>query len=454
MPLKSLSTNILLPLFKPSRWSIGIKILVAILLAAILPMIVVVNYNLQQSLERIEASQYYELELLAATKANQLDRLISDRQNNLNVISIDSQIRSFLASDSTKREELRSGLQSILKKTLYSDPSYDAVYLLGKEGRCIASTNPLFMGENYAFRSYFAEAIKGNSVATDILFGASSKQAGLYTARAVRSPENSLLGVVVLKINQKEIWSLINEVEADSPTDTMLVDRYGIIVSHSNPNFQYKSLAPLTKKTQEKIVAQKRYDSKSVENLGLAELANKIIKAKQVGHMSYYSASEKTDITIGFAPLKIVPWVIGVTKPKAVFLTPVNNSIWQSISSVLLVTGIATLASFVIAWSIVKPIRLLILGGRSLAQDRFKPDSLTKVARSKDDVGELARVFLDLAQKVEEREQELKQQVSQLQIEIDEGKKKRDVAEVTNTDYFKQLQRKANKMKQPGDKQA
>ena len=138
---------------------------------------------------------------------------------------------------------------------------------------------------------------------------------------------------------------------------------------------------------------------------------------------------------------------MGVTKPKAVFLTPVNNSIWQSIGSVLLMTGIASLTAFVITWSIVKPVRTLILAARSLVKDEFNPDSLRKVARSKDDIGELARVFLDLAQEVESREQSLRQQVSQLQIEIDEGKKERQVAEVTNTDYFQELQDKAKEMK-------
>ena len=73
----------------------------------------------------------------------------------------------------------------------------------------------------------------------------------------MRSPENKLLGVAVLKVNRQDVESLINKVEANSPVDTLLVDQYGIIVSHSNPKFLYRSLAPLTKKTQEKIVAQK-----------------------------------------------------------------------------------------------------------------------------------------------------------------------------------------------------
>ena len=436
-------------LLKPSRWSISTKILVAILLAAILPMIVAVNYNLQQSLERIESSEFDKLELLAGTKANQLDRSINYHKDDLREISIDSKVVEFLAATPDEQKKLRPQLQSTLESSLDSNSGYDAVYLLDHKGRCIASTNPLFLGQNYSFRNYFQQATKNNSSAVDVLFGTTTQQAGLYIAQAVRSIENNLLGIAVIKIDHKEVWSLINEIEANSPTDTMLVDQYGIIVSHSNPDLQYKSLAPLTKETQKKIAAQKRYESsETVEDLGLSKLANYMLKTKQIGHTTYYSAPEETDLTIGFSPLKTVPWIVGVTKPKAVFRTPVNNSIWQGIVSVLLVTGIAAFAALIISWSIVKPIRTLILAARSLAAHEFDPDSLKKAARSKDDIGELARVFLALAQEIKRREQDLQDRVSQLQIEIDEGKKERQVAEVTNSDYFKKLQRKAKKIKQ------
>ena len=109
MLLKSLPQNILLRLLKPDRWSIGIKILVAILLAAIVPMIVVVNYNLQQSLERIEKSQYNELELLASTKANQLDRLINDRKRELNAIIADSQVSGLSAGNRCRAPAAKFG---------------------------------------------------------------------------------------------------------------------------------------------------------------------------------------------------------------------------------------------------------------------------------------------------------------------------------------------------------
>jgi DNA-binding response OmpR family regulator len=45
------------------------------------------------------------------------------------------------------------------------------------------------------------------------------------------------------------------------------------------------------------------------------------------------------------------------------------------------------------------------------------------------------------------REQELRQQIEQLRIEIDETKKARQVAEITETEYFQQLQKKARQIR-------
>lgn len=58
-----------------------------------------------------------------------------------------------------------------------------------------------------------------------------------------------------------------------------------------------------------------------------------------------------------------------------------------------------------------------------------------------------AAVAIDTAQRVEAREHELEQQIAQLRIEVDEVKRARQVAEVTETDYFKQLQHQAKALR-------
>jgi two-component system, cell cycle response regulator len=77
----------------------------------------------------------------------------------------------------------------------------------------------------------------------------------------------------------------------------------------------------------------------------------------------------------------------------------------------------------------------------------FQPDSLDHVAERVDALGQLARVFQRMAQEVELREQALKRQVQQLRIEIDGARAARQVAAITGTDYFKDLQRKVDELR-------
>jgi two-component system cell cycle response regulator len=77
----------------------------------------------------------------------------------------------------------------------------------------------------------------------------------------------------------------------------------------------------------------------------------------------------------------------------------------------------------------------------------FAPESLDAVAARDDALGQLARVFRRMAHEVAAREQALKQEVRQLRIEIDARRTATRVAEITETDYFQDLQRKANALR-------
>jgi DNA-binding response OmpR family regulator len=74
---------------------------------------------------------------------------------------------------------------------------------------------------------------------------------------------------------------------------------------------------------------------------------------------------------------------------------------------------------------------------------QFVADTLAEVGKRPDELGQLARVFQRMAQQVIAREQHFKQQIETLRIEIDETKKARQVAELTETDFFQQLQAQA-----------
>ncbi len=74
---------------------------------------------------------------------------------------------------------------------------------------------------------------------------------------------------------------------------------------------------------------------------------------------------------------------------------------------------------------------------------QFMADTIAEVGKRPDELGKLARVFQRMAQEVAAREQRFKQQIETLRIEIDETKKARQVADLTETDFFQKLQAQA-----------
>lgn len=135
----------------------------------------------------------------------------------------------------------------------------------------------------------------------------------------------------------------------------------------------------------------------------------------------------------------------------------VSDATWISLSAVMLVFilvfALVILAiNLLLGRNVVEPIRRLAGLAVMVGEDKLTTDSeeirwLDPVAERGDELGQLSRLFQKMARQVYEREQQLKKQVSLLRIEIDEGKKQQEVAEITETEYFQELQKKARSMR-------
>lgn len=88
----------------------------------------------------------------------------------------------------------------------------------------------------------------------------------------------------------------------------------------------------------------------------------------------------------------------------------------------------------------------------AVEEGTFECDSLNPVAGREDALGQLARVFQKMARQIYAREQSLRQQLQELRVEIDEVKKARQVAEITETEYFRDLCAKAEQLRQRHDR--
>lgn len=432
----------------PPAWSIAAKISAALFATAIIPMGFTACYNLRQSLASLEAGEYRKLELLAASTASRLDQLIIDIQRLIVQVSSDRNVVGFLtATMPRQREALRADLQRTLENVFHSNPDFDAVFLMDAQGKCVAATDPKFVGQNYAFREYFRVSIQGRPYISSILVGQTTKRPGLFLAYPVRSDGGKIVGVAVLKIKGENIWAIVNALQVDSQSYAFLIDQQGIIISHPNQSLLYHSLIPLPPNIQKQVMSDRDYGLNKIKSLDISELAV-MVKAKEPGHASYRSRQEQIPRIVGFAPLEVQPWVLGVSQPKTQFVAPLNRLIWQHGSSVLVVGGITAIVALLLARSIARPIHKLTAAAQALEQDNFHPETLADASRTQDDIGRLVRVFLNMASEVKAREQKLKRQVIDLRVEIDETKRVTQVAEITENEHFRQLQQKIQKLKQ------
>jgi predicted ribosomally synthesized peptide with nif11-like leader len=445
--IKFLQPQRLKSLWQFSSWPIETKFLVVLLSLSLVPMSLSIYFNSQKNFKNLEEQTFRKLELLAASHAALLDRLIVDIQQVTIQLSTDSNLVDSLGSNDAKKPKgLSLPIQKRLDNVLRSNPNYDAVYTLDIDGRCFAATDPSFVGQNYTFKEYFQQAAQGRSYTSSILIGTTSKRPGVYFSNPIRSQTGRIVGVAVVKLKGDAIWETIDGMSSGSQSHAFLIDREGVIISHPDKSLLYQSLVPLPPKTLAQIENDKRYGVVKVTSSNLPDLAAAIVNNKGIGHTSYYSSREQGERTVGFAPLEMQPWTLVISEPKTPLTVSIDRLFWENIFALFVVAAIATILALILTKRIVEPIHCLTKAARDLEQNNFQPHDLVKVSCFRDDLGKLVRVFLHMAQQIKAREENLQQHKS-MQIEVDEAKKARQVAQVTQTEYFQQLKNKVQKIK-------
>lgn len=107
------------------------------------------------------------------------------------------------------------------------------------------------------------------------------------------------------------------------------------------------------------------------------------------------------------------------------------------------------IVAILVARSITRPLIRLTGAARAMEQGELDTTTLDTLGhrRITDEVTVLSRVFTRMAEQVQLRERTLKQEIVDLQIQIDEQKKQQEIREIVDSDFFKDLQANAHAMR-------
>jgi two-component system C4-dicarboxylate transport sensor histidine kinase DctB len=140
------------------------------------------------------------------------------------------------------------------------------LYLMDANGTTLSASNhdrdDSFVGQNFAYRPYFFQAMAGGE-GWFFALGTTSGVRGYYFSAAVLDDQGQRIGVVALKIGVDQIeqgWR-------GSDIGVMVTDPQGIIFMSTEPGWLYKGLMPLTPERLARSDASRRYSDQPLTEL-------------------------------------------------------------------------------------------------------------------------------------------------------------------------------------------
>jgi serine/threonine protein kinase/HAMP domain-containing protein len=385
----------------PAAWPLALKMTLAMLATALLPMALTAAYNLRASQAAVSAGELRFVEQMAHSTAGRIAQFVRDSQHLARSLGTDHSFAAFLARpDETGRLETTGRLTRLVQ----ANPDVQLIMVMDAAGRAVVSSDPEVVGRNFAFRRYFQEAAQGRPFMTGLVVGAVAGASGMFYAEPVAGDDGRVLGAVVLRIRGSSVATILDEVSTDSTLTPFLIDGDGVLIHHPRENLLYRSLMPLSPAQLAAIRADQRFRRDRIDSLNQPVLAAAMVGAKTTGHVSYFSHLTNQAEIAGFSPVDGHDWVVGVSETRARFEAPLDTLYRQLLWSVLLVGLLFAGLALRFARGIVRPIQALTQSANALKAGDF--DQATVSVKRRDEIGQLARTFNVMIDVLRQRERE------------------------------------------------
>jgi PAS domain S-box-containing protein len=318
---------------------------------------------------------------------------------------------------------------------------FSALYILDTSGTAIISTEPTFTNNNYSFRPYFKEALS-DITNMYIAVGATSNVQGYYFATSIKK-NGQIIGVMAIKLNPLNIYSLLESSPRDKEAHIMITDEYGVILYSDVKEREFHSLGKLTDSDFEKLKKENRYPNKEITPIQY-QIAQEEIK-KPIEEVKIYNFVDKEDdeneliaITqIGRYPLFLITednsWSFGVD---AISLASIS-------AGIIVFSKIAILLT--LFWLIsrnLKPIKVLEQMVISFGSGKI---DIKNQVTSNDELQKLGEYFSQMANKLQRHHNDLENKINERTKELNLKNEYLNKTKVATLNILEDIQEEKNK---------
>ncbi|MDO9596911.1 MAG: cache domain-containing protein [Azoarcus sp.] len=278
------------------------------------------SYRFKTELDTIAQHAGQRLALLSASLDAELLRFESLPA----VLAQHPQLRAMLTSpnDAESVERTNRLLEAVNDRT-----GAAMLYLIAPGGNTLAASNwrrpDSFVGENYAFRPYFQQALDGG-VGQFFAVGATTRVPGFFIAHPVRD-QDRVVGVIAVKIELDQL----ENTWAEGGESVMVIDRHGVVALSSVGAWRFSTLAPLADASRQYLEQTRQYYTAA-----LAPLALNWLDARRI-------ALNGKEYLVVRRPVPWADWDMLMLQDT----TPAWRAAWSTVAAVALVLCVLLVAA-------------------------------------------------------------------------------------------------------------
>lgn len=399
--------------------SLRTKLLIALLLASIIPMVTLAGINVYQTRGALVLAAEQGLSNLATQSGSAVDAFLAA---NLDAVRSEAQIpaivRALELPEPTELNEAAIVLRSLQRKDTINILSYG---LVDRDGIVLVDTQPGRLGLDESESGAFRDALNSIvPVITPVEFRPNG-EAVLTFSGVVRAPSGETLGVLRIQYRADILQQILLQSmgQRDSDVTVLLINDLGLRLADSEaPQLLLTPIVPIAEDEQAQLIAARRLPSDFAQReqpAPLTDLAQNLIGDDTRTFVAPIRAGSARQSQVAVVNSALMPWHIAYGLPVDTFLAPIDTQIQTSVIAALVLTLLMSAVAVVMARVLTQPILRLTEAARLVATGDLNvraPD----VAH--DEIGTLGHTFNDMTTQLAESMAGLEQRVHERTREL------------------------------------
>jgi two-component system, NtrC family, sensor kinase len=365
---------------KPIFANLQIKVMLLFVLLALAPLGIMGALAIKTAEELIISMVKNQIAHVAADKAALLERWISERKADLEVIAGSSILRSL------DREQIIPYLDLVRDRYKV----YSELFIVALDGGIVQAGSP--QAAKPQKQDWFRDSLAGKPYMSEIDFDPELNESFFRISMPIVDAGGAVKGAVCAKVGTNIILSMVLRISLGETGECYLVNREGTFLAHKEPR---------------RILRENIAQSESFKNI-FNEAQDRITYIDYRG-IEVMGASARVGGT---------DWALVVEQDK----DEAFQETYRLKRYLYLVAALSAVGALSLAWLlshyVVGPIRKLSLAADCLARGEFDRADI-KLDRA-DEIGVLYKAFGDMARQLQERQHRLEQRMELTESELEE----------------------------------